>query len=263
MLDVTAIRCTECITTAGFGIPGLAPTVCAKHKKTGMIPDPRTRCIEKTCTEIAIYGISKQLHCEEHKKPGEYNLIERDCKSCKLLAILNENELCGFCDPTMIKNTRLAKQKEIKTILDNRKFKYTIYDSVIDSKCGLERPDFLFDCGTYFVVLEVDENQHVKYNKTITSNKNVNYDCETTRMYNIFQTLGMKTIFIRYNPDDYKIKNIKQSPTKLKRQTMLLKQLHVVSKLDPEKLDYLSVMYLFYDEFDEKNIPLEKIDLIY
>lgn len=264
MIDVTAIRCTQCQTTATFGIPGNPPTVCAQHKFNGVIPNPRKRCIHEGCKEIAIYGIGKQIHCEDHVVTGEYNLIEKECKSCKLLMILNKDNLCGFCDPTMIKNLKLVKQKEVKALLDTKKYKYTIYDKIIDSKCGLERPDFLFDCDAYFVVLEVDEGQHMRYDKTLKNVKdNVTYDCEMVRMFNIFQTIGMKTIFIRYNPDDYKVKGVKQSITKIKRHNILLKQLNNMTKLNAEKLDYLSVMYLFYDEFNEKTITLEKIEMPY
>ena len=260
MIDITAIRCTECTTTATFGIPGNQSSKCVNHKITNMITNPRTRCVINKCDEIALYGLNKQIHCEDHKKPNEYNLVDRECKSCKLAMILNKDDLCGFCDPTMIKNTRLMKQKEIKSLLDAKKYKYTLYDKIIDSKCGLSRPDFLFDCITYCVILEVDENQHIKYNNQQTG---TNYDCETVRMFNIFQTIGMKTIFIRYNPDDYKVNGIKQNITKNKRHGMLLKCLNTMMKQNPEKLDHLSVAYIYYDDFDEKNIELQKIDLLY
>lgn len=264
MIDVTAVRCDECTTTAGFGLPGNQPIKCAKHKIKGMIYDPSKKCTFKSCKETAIYGIKFQVHCEEHKKDDEYNLIEKECKSCKLMMILNKDNLCGFCDPTMIKTFKLYKQKEIKDLLDSKKFQYTIYDRIIDSQCGLERPDFLFDCGTHFVVLEVDENQHTKYNETIQQNGNnnqVTYTCEQTRMINISQSLGMKTIFIRYNPDNYKVNKIKQEISKSKRHIILLKNLNNMIKMKSENLSYLNVLYLFYDEFDMKTNKLEEITL--
>ena len=267
-LSKSCCEVKNCDKRVRYGFPGNFPKRCAEHQKPGQIVQPRKRCIIEGCKEIAIYGLYHRLHCENHKEEDEYNLVEKECKSCNLLMILNEDELCGFCDPNMIKNVRLLKQKEIKTLLDNKNYEYSFYDNMVDSRCGLERPDFVFDCGSYFVVLEVDEEQHKRYNKQVVNMKNtkkdkiiLTYDCEKARMANICYALGMKTIFIRYNPDNYKLNNIKQTTTKTKRHSILLKYLNEMLKQDPEKLDFLSVAYLFYDEFDVKNIKLEEIEL--
>lgn len=250
MIDVTVKYCDECNkVTAGFGIPGHPPTRCSRHKTTGMIRDPNKKCITKPCGKIALYGISNQIHCEKHKEDGEYNLVERDCKLCGLPMILNDNELCGFCDPTMIKKFQLAKQKEIKTLLDNKKYKYILYDQPVDLQCNRLRPDFVFECAGHCVVLEVDENQHTVYK------------CERNRMINISQALGIKTIFIRYNPDKFKSDKVTKELTKLQRQFKLIKVLDSMLKQDHEKLEFLSVVYLFYDNYDPTNVTLETIDI--
>ena len=251
MIDVTKKCCDDCNTTAGFGIPGHPPTKCAQHKTVGMISEPRKRCITKLCNEIALYGLNKQQHCEKHKEPNEYNLVEKDCKLCNLPMILNDQGLCGFCDPTMVKSFKLAKQKEIKTLLDNKGYKYKLYDRIIDSQCTLQRPDFMFECAGYCVVLECDENAHSNYGSK----------CERNRMINISQALGIKTIFIRYNPDKFKSDKITKELTKMQRQIKLLKVLDEMLKKDHEKLEFLSVVYLFYDNYDPNNITLETIDI--
>ncbi len=112
---------------------------------------------------MALYGYIKQLYCEEHKVENMYNLVERKCKSCGLTDILNSVRLCQICGEFKYKRVHLAKQKEVKDFLDAHNIKYDSYDRPVDTKCGLERPDFLFDCGTHFVILEVDENQHESY----------------------------------------------------------------------------------------------------
>lgn len=258
MIDVTAIRCDECVTTAGYALPGNKVHKCARHKQPGHIINPRKRCIIEGCNVIAIYGTTKQIHCENHKEDNEYNLIERTCASCGLTMILNDQSLCGFCDPTMIKTFRLFKQKEIKTLLDNNNYKYTIYDGIVDSHCNYKRPDFAFDAGTHFVVLEVDENAHnnKKYNKENDSN----YTCEEVRMINIAQAIGMNTIFIRYNPDNYKVKGIPQPPLNTRRHTILLKTLDHYLKIE-NVTNFLNVVYLFYDDFDETNIQMKEIKI--
>lgn len=243
MHDVTAIRCDKCHTTATIGIPGNKPSRCKRHREEGMISEPRRRC--QNCNKTAIYGRTKQLRCGDHKNTDDYNLIEKRCKGCELLYILNKDGYCGYCDPTMIKNFALVKQRDVKQFLDKNGFNYDIYDSVIDTNCGKERPDFVFDCKTHFVVLEVDENQHK------------NRDCERIRMINISQSLGLKTIFIRYNPDDYKINNKKQTVSTLKRHKVLKGWLNHLSMKEP--IHFLSTIYLFYDNFVEENVRINPI----
>ncbi|KAI9089581.1 hypothetical protein DFS34DRAFT_385310 [Phlyctochytrium arcticum] len=62
--------------------------------------------------------------------------------------------------------------------------------------CGLERPDFWIDWHTHMLVVEVDEDQH--WSSAC--------ECEQTRMVNISQSFGMPTVFLRWNPDDYRPK---------------------------------------------------------
>lgn len=68
-------------------------------------------------------------------------------------------------------------------------------------------PDFLYNQPTHFIDLEVDENQH----------KTKPYECDRARMVEISQALGLKTIFIRYNPDPFVTDGIKQDPGKVIR----------------------------------------------
>lgn len=129
----------------------------------------------------------------------------------------------------------------MKIFLDNENFKYITYDKPIDKGvCGLERPDFLFDFKKFFLVLEVDEYQHSERP----------CECEQAKMINISQSLGMPTIFLRYNPDEYKVNGENHNPTNTKRFKILKNWMNYFSKLD--KLNgFLMAKYLFYDEFDE------------
>ena len=101
-----------------------------------------------------------------------------------------------------------------------------------------------FDATTHFVVLEVDEFQHKRTSYT--------QECEDIRMLTILQDLGMPTIFLRYNPDDYKDKVNKTIKISQKeRETQLLKYLDMCMQTKPkDESEYLRVIYLFYDEFE-------------
>jgi len=118
------------------------------------------------------------------------------------------------------------------------------YDIIIDhGLCGKERPDFLFDCKNQYVVLECDENQH----------KERLCECEFARMINISQSLGMHTIFIRYNPDEFINKNGKLvDPSLTLRKELLLKMLNY--QFARKDFHFLEVIYMFYDGCDETYI---------
>ena len=142
--------------------------------------DPKVNCKTTECKEIALYGTSrKPKHCEKHKEKGEVNLIEKECKKCHMQWILNADELCYTCDPVNGINFVLAKQNAVKAYFDQHNFKYILYDKRVDNGiCINDRPDFLFDYLTHYVI--VDEHQH----------DDRLCECEIKRMINISQALG-------------------------------------------------------------------------
>jgi len=78
-------------------------------------------------------------------------------------------------------------------------------------------------------------------------------------MINISQSLGLKTIFIRYNPDVYMIENKTQNVNNNIRLLILKKWLKNLIKNEPK--EFLSVVYLFFDEYLRNNseiIPILK-----
>ncbi len=65
---------------------------------------------------------------------------------------------------------------------------------VCDTQCSTRRPDVFIDMGEYVVVVEIDEDQHVSYDKT----------CENKRIMQIFADAGRRPlVVVRFNPDDY------------------------------------------------------------
>lgn len=248
MIDVTNTYCIICEKIqARYGLPGGKRTHCYTHKLDGMIANPRKKCINLGCNEIAIYGVGGAKHCESHMEQGEINYVERRCKSCQLLAILDSNNNCQFCDPNEQNRAALAKQRRVKQYLDSHNITYSSYDRPINASiCGKERPDFMFEstAGSHYVILEVDENQHFGRPE----------DCECTRMVNISQSLGMPTIFIRYNPDSFKFKDKKKDPTFSTRMKILADTIKYATALSPEKLQdvgYCSMRKLFFNGKEE------------
>ena len=89
-------------------------------------------------------------------------------------------------------------------------------------------------------------------------------DCEKNRMINISQSLGMPVIFIRYNPDKYKIGNKNYNPIKNKRLGILKSWLDYCLELninDNINFGFLNAIYLFYNEYMENNIKNNIIEI--
>lgn len=241
----------DCGKAPCYGIPGHRATNCAEHKKSGMIVSPKKLCMELNCKEVAIYGIQKAVHCTFHFQKGEISLIGKECSNCHLVDVVDENGKCSTCDPNTIRRVQLAKQREVKLWLDHRGHNdYQYYDRIVDSSCGKERPDFAFDCGTHFVIVEVDEHQHRERQE----------ECECVRMVNLSQTIGMPTVFIRYNPDPFKINGKTHNEPLHKRRETLLSWVQHIKKEIP--ISYLSFFRLYFDNYDKTKIqPIEIIPM--
>lgn len=213
-----------------------------------MISNPRSKCKSNGCKENALWGIDRPLYCDQHYDPRIHtNLVEKECVSCNLVFKLNDRGLCEYCDPEKQKRARLYKQYLVTQHILNRYGSYVVsVDRVIDNgECIKERPDVLLDFGTHFVVIEVDEHQH----------KDRVCECEHARMVNIGQALGLRTMFIRYNPDPYKTKTKSvKDPTFHTRMKTLVEWVKHLS--NPDKFHgFTSVVYLYYDGFGNDVCP--------
>ena len=255
MEDVKNKKCKEdgCNTYPSYGLPGKKAEYCKEHSKDGMMYNPNKKCKEDGCEETAIYGIGKATCCETHKEDDHLNLIERRCVKCNLLNILDKDKLCYFCDPNQFNKRRLAKQTNVKISLENMGFTILSYDKRLDGgKCGNERPDFVLGSKehTHTIVLEVDEDQH-------RGNKE---ECECTRMVNISQSFGQPTIFIRYNPDEYKVGKKKFHTSHNIRMGVLKRVLEGAINLKYSQLvGFCSVRKLYFDGFIKTNINYDSI----
>jgi EsV-1-7 cysteine-rich motif len=257
MIDVKHKKCDDCNTRASYGLPGSRASACAKHKVEGMCRYPTSRCQTEDCKEKATYGIDRPLHCEEHHQDQEQNLCLRKCKNCSHLEICNNEGLCfEYCvNSDLFKRSKHQKEIRVQNLL-KREIQEQPYscDKIVDSSCNKKRPDILYDCKTHFLAIEIDEHQHSSYQA----------ECETTRMKEICQAIGMPTIFIRYNPDNYTDSQFKKSKIpKAKREQILVEWVRHCINSSPESDDqFLRVIYLFYDGFEPTKSSLDIIKMI-
>jgi len=252
--NVISKRCNhpECTTKAGYGPLFKQKTHCSQHRTLNEYKNNNPSCSE--CKNMPLYTDKKDnypIRCEEHKKDNDKNVIEKECSSCKLSAIINEEiGQCNDCYEFFTEKKTKRKEIKIKEMLDNHNIKYDSHDKIYSGSCLRYRPDFIFECPTHVIVFEVDEYQHSRYECS----------CEQIRMINLCQDFGgTPVVFIRFNPDSYKIKG-KSIPGSInKRSRVVIDTIKKIKMYKPDSL--LSVIYLYYDDFDEKKIDIIKIDV--
>ena len=269
MINVIARRCddTRCIifnktpTTALFGYPGDICTKCTLHKSEGMIMFPKRRCLTSNCREYAIFGkdSSRGEYCEEHAPHDYRSIISKRCSECNLIDIIDDEGYCPTCHPHNFNVARLAKQNKVVAWLtanghDDYVSIDTVPDEIMECREGQKysyRPDIFYNCGTHYVIIEVDEKQHKEesYKK-----------CEIPRMINIQQSLALPTIFIRYNPDNFRIDGKSINITEKHRMKILNNWLIHAKQLSTSIP--LQAVYLFYDDFNESSNNYIKIDIL-
>ncbi len=242
---VIGYRCAhiDCNLTARYRLPGKLPQFCSKHHPPGTSTSANRRCTHPQCKEYATHGISSLLTCEEHALPEHLNLLEFPCLSCGLIYQLSADKLCHFC--SAYPKVRLQKQSRVLAALQKLPLTITSYDETIDGgECSRRRPDFFYDMGSHCVIVECDEDQH----------KGRECKCEQQRMIEIHQSLeGRPLLFIRYNPDDYKISGEKMDTPEKARLDMLSK---ILLEASVSIGDGLSAVYLFYDDSSLEAIPV-------
>ncbi len=234
MIDIKSKQCQEpgCYKNPIFNFPEeTTPIYCDSHKHSGMTDVKNKKCSEEGCEKQPRFnykGETVGVFCSTHAdKKLMWDVLCIRCKSCGLFAVEKKhNYLCSYCDVNRSK-VRAKKENEVKLLLEKMKIKF-IHDKQISNDCCLKyRPDFLIDCGTYFLIVECDEFAHADYEK----------ECEITRMQNISFGLGLPTRFIRYNPDK---KGIKKKDKEFQLAKCIKEQ------MSQEYLEDTEAIYLFY-----------------
>jgi hypothetical protein len=182
------------------------------------------------------------------------------CNNCDFTSVNKSTNCYPYCqscyyqlNPDAKKPTRFKLKESFFYELINEDFEITSYDKTLNG-CSKRRPDFLFECLTHTVILEIDEDQHISYDS----------QCEINRLNEIFIDLADRPIvMIRFNPDKYANKNscfkfndkniIIPDKDEIEERYSILKErleYHLYNK--PTELS--TIEYLF---FDEKNKILQ------
>ena len=275
MINIISKICEfkDCNIQAYYNYKGLSPIYCFEHAEENMFDVKSKKCI--TCKKLnvdilkrAVYNFSTEKipkYCRDHiLNNGMIDMNSKKCKTKWCYTQVRNDKYDYYCircysykypEKPIAKNFRTKE----KVIIDFIKEEFTdikwTFDKCISGGTSNRRPDVFVKFKKYALIIEIDENQHVKYDCT----------CENKRIMEISQDLKHKSIIlIRFNPDEYYISKNKKikSPWEINKETgrlNLINQQELKNRLDnlknqieywinnkPEKT--VEIIQLYYDQ---------------
>ena len=201
MIDLTHNLCFCGKAQPSFNFEGLISKYCSECKLDKMVSKNKL-CYCKTVQPSFNFEGLPAKYCLQCKENDMIDVFHKKCKT-NLCSVRPQNKFEGYClrcfiynfpDKPVAKNYKtkeFAVVEFIQLLFPN----FTWFaDKQIKDGCSSKRPDLLLDLGYQIIIVEIDENQHNKYDCS----------CENKRLMEISQDLGHRPIiFIRFNPDDY------------------------------------------------------------
>ncbi len=250
MIDIINKKCV-CGTKPFFGLPtDITPSCCSRCKTEGMVNIVSKRC---ECGKQPSFGLPTDTTptcCATCKTEGMINIVDKKCIGplCETKANRKYRGYCAYCfsqtfpdDPIQPRN----KTKELKVRAFLREnYSGFIHDMVLDTNgCDCthrRRIDFRQLIGNTMLCIECDENQHNSYTD------------EEVRYNDVVSAWTGKWIFIRFNPDNYRINGeLKKTPMKTRLEGLkneIDKQISRIEKEENEEL--LEVVKLYFNRND-------------
>jgi len=256
LVDSQKSQLCECGKYSRYGYKDSKATHCDICKLEDMVNLISQKCF---CgNKYPSYGFKTRTHCLDCKEDGMKSLSGTDCKSgvCEQVGSKKYDYYCTHCFSNLFPDdprTQLIrkKSKEIKVVsYISQKIKGFIHDRplYVDLKGGCcnsrRRIDLRRLIGNTMLCIEIDEHQHKYYNK----------QDELDRYDNLFMDFSGKYIFIRYNPDKYKVKsgnNFKnKNPTFQTRMNTLEAEIkyQIANIINEENTELITISKLFYDQ---------------
>ena len=167
---------------------------------------------DKTCNHpecsimfcgFAYYDENYPIQCIKHKLPDMINLKSKRClePGCDKHIETRKNKqkhkgFCYTCFYTKYPNEGCCKSNDIKErlIVNHIIKKFPDYKFILNKAIGPKnhRPDMLLELDDRVIIIEIDEDQHKKYNTD-----------ELLRLDTMQKAINKKVICIRFNPDSF------------------------------------------------------------
>ena len=116
---------------------------------------------------------------------------------------------------------------------------FTCADKALAASGTRYRMDFYYDLGSFFLAVECDESEHALTGYPPR--------CELVRMYNIRKGLGVPAIFVRWNPDAFKIDGVTERVPQTQRYELLKDTLQHYIKEGPAQ-NFMVVVTICYSQ---------------
>ena len=215
--------------------------VCVKHGS------PVIKCSVESCTHNSQKGGVCNTHGANVGK----------CHNCKdwIDAQYGNPKYGGYCtrcfqylfpdDPLTLNIRRKTKEIIVRDFI-NATFGGFIHDKPIHMQgcdcTSRRRVDHRKLIGNTMLCIETDEYQHRSYKK---NDENVRYN-------DLYMMHNGKWIFIRFNPDEYKVNNVKTNGELEMRLPVLKNEIerHILRIEKEKNKDFLEIHHLYYDEFE-------------
>ena len=257
MLNIINKKCLCGSVQPSFGfINDKKATCCSKCKKENMIDIKQKKC---KCGKNPCFGFEHDRQatcCTMCKLEGMINIRDKRCNAneqgimCPVLANKKYDDYCTNCFRNLFPNdprTALIRMKTKEIAV--RDFINTNYEGFVhdkplwidNCKCvHLRSVDHRKLIKNTLLCVETDERQHKYYDK----------EDKKARVNDLLMIHTGPWIFIRFNPDRYKIKNVTHNPEMKSRFPKLKEELdkQILRINNDENKEFIEEIYLYYDE---------------
>ena len=165
------------------------------------------------------------------------------CVGCQLFSVHKSGGMCSYCNPESKTALRQKEMRVRRVIQDAFPDLQVVYDKrcavAPDNACAIGpkyRPDVLLQTCWGYVVVEIDEHQHAHYDAS----------CERERMAQIALMLGLPVVYIRYNPDAFKVGGKTRRVPSAQRHVRLVSTMQHVLSTEFVPGAMMQCIYLYY-----------------
>jgi hypothetical protein len=274
MIDVVHAKCKTpgCKSNAHFNFANTKGSAfCKKHAPEQTVAKDSRICKFEGCIIHSTFGdpiLKKRAYCKDHAPKNYIDLCSAYCiAGCGKQVYCHSNKgYCFACHNITFpdnKNPRQYKIREnavvdfVKTFCPN-----IIADKIIEGGKSAKRPDILIEFEMYVIIIEIDEDQHRRYQK----------DSDADRLIVLKNDINKFIVMIRFNPDYYINSNntpIKSCWSKINGIMQIVRQVDWNSRLErlkevtqyyittPQTNDCLiKLYYLGHDEANHDNTAI-------